>query len=98
MATITVTSVSTTSCVIATSGAPKVRKISAVDSPTTPSAQIPSRRDLERIITTDAPATRAASDQSRKVVSSSRTGQGTTSLIQSVATRLSPSVANTISR
>ena len=98
MAAITVTSVSTINCVIATSGAPKVRKISAVATPTTPSAQIPSRRDLERMITTDAAATRAASDQSRNVASANRTGPGTTFLIQRVTARLSPSVANTISK
>ena len=98
MATITVTSVSTTNCVIATSGAPKVRKISAVDNPTTPSAQIPSRRDRERIITTDAAATRAASDQSRNVASANPTGQKATFLIQAVKARLSPNVAKTTSR
>ena len=98
MATITVTSVSTINWVIATSSAPNTRKISAVEMPTTPSAQIASSRDRVRIVTIADAVTSAAIDQSRNVASGRRTGQTTASLAHSVTARLDPRVANTISR
>ena len=98
MATITVTSVSTINWVIATSSAPNTRKISAVEMPTTPRAQIASSRDRVRMVTSADTATSAAMDQSRNVASGRRAGRTTASSSHSVSARLDPRVANTISR